>query len=113
MFNKIFSNNEISALAYEANQLSNAGYEAEAQMIRREPLSTAKFAAALRDAFASLFSRDLPAALAYEAGQNAAAGYLPETCSDDHRPSFFEPTAWLNKPAAETKAFTQLACSEC
>jgi len=36
MFNKIFSHDETSARAYEANQLAEAGYESEAQMIRRQ-----------------------------------------------------------------------------
>jgi hypothetical protein len=79
MTNKFFSNDELSALAYEANQMVSAGYEDEAQMIRRQPTFTAWIAATAATVVASLsaalVTHDLPAAMAYEAKQAAAAGY--------------------------------------
>jgi hypothetical protein len=87
-----FSPDEISALAYEANQLETAGYPSEAETIRRQPLSTTRittmFTTFFSTIFASLFSRDLPAALAYEASQMQNAGYLPENDLTSPQPSF-------------------------
>ncbi len=89
---KFFSNDELSALAYEANQMASAGYEAEAQLIRRQPTFTAWIAETasrlIKSLSATLFSHDLPAALAYEANQIAATGYKEETQVIESQPAF-------------------------
>lgn len=93
MTNKFFSNDELSALAYEANQIAAAGYEDEAQMIRRQPTFTAWIAATaatiVTSLSAALVPHDLPAALAYEANQTASAGYLFETLQERSVPRCF------------------------
>ena len=105
MTNIFFSHDETSARAYEANQLANAGYETEAQMVRRQSVNLAPLFDAIRSAAASLFSRDLPAALAYEASLNDAAGYLPETAITEKE------IAWTTMPAPRTTATYRLAPS--
>ena len=109
MFNKIFSHDEISARAYEADQMAAAGYPDEAKMIRRKVVDLSplfnKSVSMVSDAIASLLRSDLPAALAYEASQIADAGYLPETCNDEKATGLFENvTAWIMVPAHRTAA---------
>jgi hypothetical protein len=109
MSNKIFSNDEISALAYEANQLASAGYESDAQRVRRQSINFAPLFDKVSSAVASLFSRDLPAALAYEARQMAAAGCLPEATDEKETGLFEKVTAWMKKPAPRHASAPRLA----
>ena len=114
MSNKIFSTDEISALAYEANQMVDTGYAAEAQTIRRQTIDVSPLFAKVSSAITSLFStsRDLPAALAYDASQFADAGYLSETSYDEKPTGLFENvTAWIMPPAARRTATFRLAHS--
>ena len=112
MFNKIFSHDEISALAYEANQMVDTGYAAEAQTIHRQTIDVSPLFAKVSSAITSLFStsRDQPAALAYDASQFADAGYLPEPSNDEKPTGLFENvTAWILTPAARRTATLHLA----
>ena len=104
MFNSFFSHDEYAARAYEANLAAQAGYETEAQLIRRQSIDLSPLFAKVTSAIANLFtpSRDLPAALAYDASQIADAGYLPEAEPVEPSAGLFEiVTIWLHRPVAK------------
>ena len=112
MFSNMISHDEPAALAYQAYQLANAGYEEEAQMIRHKTIDFSPLFAKVSGAIASLFatSRDLRAALAYDASQFAGAGYLPETCNDQKPTGLFDNvTIWIMTRTAPRTAAPHLA----
>jgi hypothetical protein len=112
MFSNMISHDEPSALAYQAYQMTTAGYEDAAEMILRKRYDFSPIFRKLSSAAARFFAgtRDLPAALAYDASQFADAGYLPEP-SDDEKPTglFENVTAWILTPAARRTATLHLA----
>ena len=112
MFSNLISHDEPSALAYQAYQMANAGYEDEALMILRKTINLSPLFEKVSSAIASLFatSRDLPAALAYDAGQFAEAGYLPEADNDEKPTGIFENvTIWIMTRTTHRTAARRLA----
>jgi hypothetical protein len=111
MSTKMFYHDEISALAYESNQMADAGYAHEAQLIRRQAIDLSPVFDQINLAVASLFRRDLPAALAYETNQMAAADDRVFPCPDTKDPSFLEKvTAWAMRKPVTSQVMQTAPC---